>query len=197
MQRANYPHFWVYGRCHNAFVVRADERPEEEPERAEGEQPDADQSETDSEAEAEREKAAQLECKTLKGKGERLFSAHEVAPHVAMPLMAKLLRNSIPLPPPPPPPPEGEGEDESSTEGMEVAVPNEDGDTEDYQVCVCRSFLSRTISSDNTEQSVWSRHRPGPRRSSPRRCDSLSDCLSASLSLCLSLCLSLFVCLSV
>ena len=46
----------------------------------------------------EKEEKARLECKTLKGKGEKLFSAHEIAPHQAMPLIAKLLRNSIPLP---------------------------------------------------------------------------------------------------
>lgn len=34
---------------------------------------------------------------------------------------------------PPPPEPERESEDESSTDGMEVAVPNEDDDTEEYQ----------------------------------------------------------------
>lgn len=34
---------------------------------------------------------------------------------------------------PPPPEPEQEAEDEHSTDGMEVAVPNEDDDTEEYQ----------------------------------------------------------------
>ena len=48
----------------------------------------------------------------MKGRGERLFSAHEMQPHLAMPLIAKLLRNSIPLAPPPPAPEEEEEEEE-------------------------------------------------------------------------------------
>ena len=105
VQRGHYPHFWVYRRCHDAFVVHA--QPEEEATDDDGKseehlEPDesrdeAEREQQDDEA-SDDEKLAQLECKTLKGKGEKLFSAHEIAPHLAMPLMAKLLRSSIPLP---------------------------------------------------------------------------------------------------
>ena len=111
VQRGNYPHFWVYQRCHDAFMVHVqpedaseDESKREEhleaeaPDEAEREQQDGETSEGGDDERNADEELAQLECKTLKGKGEKLFSAHEIAPHMAMPLMAKLLRNSIPLP---------------------------------------------------------------------------------------------------
>lgn len=95
VQIGNYPHFWVYPRCHDSFVVQPEL--EDDVSDGAGKQEDGQQDGEQSEAE-DREARLALECKTSKGKGERLFSAHEIAPHLAMPLMAKLLRNSIPLP---------------------------------------------------------------------------------------------------
>ena len=99
----NYPHFWVYSRCHEAFaadIVRAaeakaeyvrkrkattedgaeggsaEEEEKEEPERT----PEELQAE---EAAGEAAYAAEVAaCKQSKGRGEKLFSAHEMQPHL-------------------------------------------------------------------------------------------------------------------
>ena len=155
----NYPHFWIYGRCHDDYLPPSEdaeqqeeqeeeeqeqeqqreqdekkkEEKEQEQEEAKEQQQDGQEGDKEQEEQGAEDGQASAACRQLKGRGEKLFSAHEVPPHSVMPVIARLVRQAVPLEPPPPPPPGEEGEEDEGDEDGALAVPEEPVDEEDYK----------------------------------------------------------------